>query len=55
MRHIYKLNSPPEKTPNKYMPDGAITGNGDLAVVWGGKTDRVQLYIGRRTSGKPIP
>lgn len=29
------------------MPDGAITGNGDLSVIWGGTCDRIQLYVGK--------
>ena len=55
MKHIYKLNKPCENTPNKYMPDGAITGNGDIGIIWGGKPDRVQLYISKADFWKGNP
>ena len=55
MRHIYKIDKMWELTPNKYMPDGAITGNGDLGIVWGGKPDRVQLYIAKADFWKANP
>ena len=47
MRHIFHLNKPAEKNPSKGFSDGAITGNGDLSVIWGGTSDRVHLYIGK--------
>lgn len=55
MRHIYKIHKSCENTPNKYMPDGAITGNGDVGIVWGGKPDRVQLYVGKADFWKANP
>ncbi|MBQ8415394.1 MAG: hypothetical protein IJX13_00610, partial [Clostridia bacterium] len=55
MRHIYKIDKPCEKTPNKYMPDGAITGNGDLGIVWAGKPDRIQLYMSKVDFWKASP
>lgn len=47
MRHIFHLNKPAEKNPSKKFSDGAIAGNGDLSVVWGGTSDRVHLCIGK--------
>ncbi|MBO5213324.1 MAG: hypothetical protein J6B86_00960 [Clostridia bacterium] len=47
MKHQFTINSPSEKVPGKVFPDGAISGNGDLSVVWGGTTDRVRLYLGK--------
>lgn len=55
MRHLFTITAPPEKTPSKKMPDGAITGNGDISVVWGGTSDRVQLYIGKCDFWKASP
>ena len=55
MRHIYKINKPCENTPNTTMPDGAITGNGDLGIVWGGTADRVQLYMSKVDFWKANP
>lgn len=55
MRHIYKINKPCENTPSQYMPDGAITGNGDLGIVWAGTPDRVQLYISKVDFWKANP
>ncbi len=47
MKHQFTVTSPAEKVPGRMLPDGAITGNGDLSVVWSGTTDRVQLYVGK--------
>ncbi len=45
--HIFQINTPPETTPSNSMPDGAVTGNGDLSVVWAGTTDRIRLFVGK--------
>lgn len=55
MRHIYKIDKPCQNTPNTFMPDGAITGNGDLGIVWGGTPDRVQLYMSKVDFWKANP
>ena len=55
MRHIYKIHKPCEHTPHSRMPDGAITGNGDLGIVWGGTADRVQLYMSKVDFWKANP
>ncbi len=47
MKHIFYLNESAKKVPGTVLPDGAITGNGDLSVIWAGSTDRVHLYIGK--------
>ena len=45
--HILKMSSVANKTPSKSLPDGAITGNGDVTAILGGTCDKVQLYIGK--------
>ena len=47
MHHIIKIQETPQETPSIFLPDGAVTGNGDLSITWGGTTDRVHLYIGK--------
>ena len=39
--HVLTILKPAVETPSKVLPDGAITGNGDVAVVLGGTADRV--------------
>jgi len=45
--HKFILRHPAGETPNTALPDGAITGNGDVTVVLGGTADRVRLYIAK--------
>ena len=47
MKHIYTINEKPKKIPTVTMADGAITGNGDVSVTWGGSSDRIHLYISK--------
>ena len=47
MKHRMTIKKAPQMIPRKKMPDGAITGNGDLSVTWGGTSDRIQLYMGK--------
>ncbi len=47
MDHILKIQHPPQTVPTTMLPDGAVTGNGDLSITWGGTTDRIRLYIGK--------
>ena len=47
MDHILKIQHPPQTVPTSMLPDGAVTGNGDLSITWGGTTDRIRLYIGK--------
>lgn len=47
MRHTVVLNTPPRHTPTDYTPDGAVAGNGDLAVVLGGTPGLLRFWIGK--------
>jgi hypothetical protein len=41
------FNSPPKGTPSAKMPDGPVTGNGDLGLVVGGPPDLLRFYLGK--------
>lgn len=45
--HRFIIRQPAKETPCTALPDGAITGNGDVTVVLGGTPDRVRLHIGK--------
>ena len=45
--HVFRTDRPARETPSKALPDGLITGNGDLTVTLAGTSDRVKLYIGK--------
>ena len=47
MEHILTILHPANEIPSKMLPDGAITGNGDVTAILGGTADRVQIYIGK--------
>ena len=47
MKHILTTSKPAQKTPSQVLPDGMITGNGDVSVILSGGADRIRLYIGR--------
>ena len=47
MKHIAVIREIPQNTPSTVLPDGAVTGNGDLALVWAGQPDRTRLYISK--------
>lgn len=47
MKHVLTTDKPAKKTPSQVLPDGMITGNGDVSVILGGGSDRVRLYIGK--------
>ncbi len=47
MKHIAVIRELPKNTPSTVLPDGAVTGNGDLALVWAGQPDRTRLYISK--------
>lgn len=42
-----KWISPPERTPNSRVPDGAINGNGDIGFVLGGKPEKSVFYFSK--------
>ena len=46
-KHQLTLLHPAKETPAKNLPDGAITGNGDVTAVLAGTPDRVRIYIGK--------
>ena len=46
-KHVLAISQPPKDTPAAILPDGAITGNGDVTVTLGGTADRVRLHIGK--------
>ena len=46
-KHVFTISSPAQKTPSTALPDGAITGNGDVTAVLAGTADRIRLYIGK--------
>ncbi len=45
--HILSWHEHARRIPSKSLPDGAITGNGDVTLVLGETSDRVQVYIGK--------
>lgn len=46
-QHRFIIRHPVKETPRTALPDGAVTGNGDVTVTLGGTPDRVRLYIGK--------
>lgn len=46
-KHIFTVCAPAKETPSKSLPDGLITGNGDVTVTLAGTSDRVRLYVGK--------
>ena len=46
-KHILTIRRPAQATPSRVLPDGAITGNGDVTAVLAGSADRVHIYIGK--------
>ena len=45
--HKLIIRHPVREASSTALPDGAITGNGDVTVVLGGTADRVLLHIGK--------
>ena len=46
-KHQLTILHPAKETPAKNLPDGAITGNGNVTAVLAGTPDRVRIYIGK--------
>lgn len=46
-RHVLTITAPAKETPAKNLPDGAVTGNGDVTAVLAGSADRVRIHIGK--------
>lgn len=55
MAHYFHFDAVPKATPNRALPDGAVTGNGDLAVIWAGEPDRLRLYFSKSDFWRAIP
>ncbi len=47
MKHIAVITKKPELSGKCSTPDGAITGNGDLAVILGNSENGIRLYIAK--------
>ena len=45
--HVFTIVQPAKETPSAALPDGAITGNGDVTAILAGTADRVRIYIGK--------
>ena len=45
--HVLTICEPAKATPSNGLPDGAITGNGDITAVLAGSADRVRIYISK--------
>ena len=46
-KHIFRMTHPAKETPSTALPDGAVTGNGDVTAMLAGGPDRVRIYIGK--------
>lgn len=47
MKHCHIITTIPKLIGSDGLPDGAVLGNGDLNITWGGTTDRVRLCISK--------
>ncbi len=47
MRHIAVIKSPPQRSGKESIPDGAITGNGDLAVILGNADKGLRIFLSK--------
>ncbi len=47
MKHIALITSPPQHSGNEPIPDGAITGNGDLAVILGNSPQGLRIFLSK--------
>jgi len=47
MKHIVKINTRPEKSGCKSVPDGAINGNGDLGLILGNCENGMRIFISK--------
>ena len=45
--HRLTILRPAKETPSQVLPDGAITGNGDVTAMLAGGADRIRIYIGK--------
>ena len=47
MKHIAVITSPPQRSGFESIPDGAIAGNGDLAVILGSSPEGLRLFLSK--------
>lgn len=47
MKHIALITSQPQRSGNTSIPDGAITGNGDLAVILGNSPQGLRIFLSK--------
>ncbi len=47
MRHTTIITSQPQRSGRDSIPDGAITGNGDLAVILGNSPDGLRIFLSK--------
>lgn len=47
MKHRAIITSPPQKSGKASIPDGAITGNGDLAVILGNSPEGLRIFLSK--------
>ncbi|MBR5519800.1 MAG: hypothetical protein IKU55_03690 [Clostridia bacterium] len=54
MAHTMIQTTPPQKIPSGFLTDGLVTGNGDLALTWGGTPGVIRLYISKSDFWKGV-
>ena len=47
MKHLAILTTKPQRSGYASIPDGAITGNGDLAVILGNSPDGMRIFLSK--------
>ena len=47
MKHIAVITTPPRLSGKNSIPDGAITGNGDLAVILGNSPEGLRIFLSK--------
>ena len=47
MNHLAILTTKPQRSGYASIPDGAITGNGDLAVILGNSPDGMRIFLSK--------
>ena len=47
MRHVAIITSRPKRSGKASIPDGAVTGNGDLAVILGNSPEGMRVFLSK--------
>ena len=55
MKHIAVIDTVSHATPSRLTPDGAVAGNGDVALIWGGTPAKHVIYIGKSDFWEALP